>query len=77
MNYLRVLRTRANLTVQQVADILGVKPVTVYAWESGRNVILPEIGKRLVSELACDGVEPTLDQLYGRVAISTAEARAQ
>lgn len=79
MNNLRALRTQANLSVQTLSEQLGVRTVTVYAWESGRNLIDPETGKRIVSALEAAGLSVTLDQLYARVPIEAdqpTEARA-
>lgn len=69
MNNLRALRTKANVSVQTLAERLGVRTVTVYAWESGRNLIDSETGKRIVCALEDAGLAVTLDQLYARVPI--------
>ena len=35
---LRMLREKAGLTVDELAEQLKVKPVTIYGWEQGRSV---------------------------------------
>lgn len=34
---LRMLRGKAGLTVEELAEKLNVKPITVYGWESGKR----------------------------------------
>lgn len=34
---LRALREKAGLSVEEVAEAVGVKPITVYGWEQGRS----------------------------------------
>ena len=34
---LKMLREKAKLTVEQFAEAIGVKPITVYGWEQGRS----------------------------------------
>ena len=39
---LKVLREKAGLTVEEFAEKLSVKPITVYGWEQGRSA--PHVG---------------------------------
>ena len=34
---LRTLREKAGLSVEEVAEAVGVKPITIYSWEAGRT----------------------------------------
>lgn len=44
---LRVARIRANLTQQQVADIVGVTKASVCDWEMGRHLPQPSQAVRI------------------------------
>lgn len=68
MNSLKPLRARAKMTVNALALAIGVKPVTVYAWESGRNDIPSKAARRIVSALAAAGTQTCLDELYAPAA---------
>jgi DNA-binding transcriptional regulator YiaG len=70
MNQLRTLRNAANLSVPELASELGVKPVTVYAWEAGRNAVSVPAAKDILRVLALHGVQSTLDELFNDCAES-------
>lgn len=65
---LRQLRKQAGMTLDQFAGSMGVSPVTVVAWESGRRCLKPDPAKRALDVLAEHGVYATLDTLYAREA---------
>lgn len=64
LNQLRALRTRAAISVPDLAKEIGVKSVTVYAWEAGRNALPAAVGKQILKVLATKGVQSTLDELF-------------
>ena len=64
MNSLRTLRNKAGLSVTELADAIGVRPVTVYAWENGQNRLQIEPAKAVILALRSAGVVATLDELF-------------
>ncbi len=47
MNGLKIIRTRCNLSLNEIADILGVSRQLVSAWENGRKTISKRRSKQL------------------------------
>lgn len=47
MNGLKIIRTRCNLSINDIADILGISRQLVSAWENGRKIISSKRAKQL------------------------------
>ncbi len=52
-NQLRAVREAAGMSLQEVADAIGVSKQTVQAWESGRNALKGDNILKLSEALGC------------------------
>ena len=64
MNNLRHLRKQAKVSRDEFAMAMGVRPVTLTAWENGTRTLMPEKAKLAIAVLAERGVYVGLDAIY-------------
>ncbi len=57
MNGLKIIRTRCNLSINEIADVLGVSRQLISAWENGRKIVSEKRRKQLSDFF---GIEETL-----------------
>lgn len=64
MNNLRKLRKQARISRNDFAAALGVRPVTVTAWENGSRTLNPNKAKDAIRVLESAGVYVGMDAIY-------------
>lgn len=73
MSRIKEIRELLGLTQTELAECLGCTQGNVGHYERGQ-VLMPDRAERLIEFAASKGIKLTLDQIYGRSALSPSKA---